>query len=106
VTINYNLVARGCGVKRRLNLGLWPVDGEAEWSRFFIHDLESENQQLQHLCEESHVVGKIQIWKRLWANGRTHHAITMRIKFKSEDQIGTDCSYVFLRSKVIEGPKF
>jgi len=42
-----------------------PVDGEAEWSRFFIHDLESKNQQQQHLCEESYVVGKIQIRKRL-----------------------------------------
>ena len=44
--------------KHCLNLGLWPDDDKAEWSRFFIHDLESENQQRQHLSEDSHVVGK------------------------------------------------
>ena len=38
------------------------------------HGPSDKNQQRQHLCEESHVVGKIQIRKRLWANGRAHHA--------------------------------
>ena len=54
----------GSSINWSPSTGLRPVDGEAEWLRFFIHDLESKNKHWQHLDKEGHVISKVEISER------------------------------------------